>query len=127
MLNLAKTYNLIPKYPSILGSKLINLKLVSILTFEQATKVLDVITQHQNILKVASTTDVINSLSYKDFQYHHFKNDDNIDYVLPLEYLASYTESGNSFIFKVNNISNIDKNIIKTVLTQQGYTLEEIS
>lgn len=126
MLTLGKTYNLIPKYPSVLGSKLINLKLVSILTFEQATKVLDVITQHQNVIKVASVSDIINSLSYKDFQYHHFKNDDNIDYVLPLDYLASYTESGNSFTFKISNISNIDKNIIKTVLTQQGYTLEEI-
>lgn len=126
MLTLGKTYNLIPKYPSVLGSKLINLKLVSILTFEQATKVLDVITQHQNVVKVASVSDIINSLSYKDFQYHHFKNDDNIDYVLPLDYLASYTESGNSFTFKISNISNIDKNIIKTVLTQQGYTLEEI-
>lgn len=126
MLTLGKTYNLIPKYPSVLGSKLINLKLVSILTFEQATKVLDVITQHQNVVKVASVSDIINSLSYKDFQYHHFKNDDNVDYVLPLDYLASYTESGNSFTFKISNISNIDKNIIKTVLTQQGYTLEEI-
>lgn len=126
MLKVGMYYNLITKYPLTLGAQLNNLKLIGIIDFTSSTKVLDTITQHQDVVKESSSSDVINTLSYKDFLYHHFVNDENISFVIPLDYISTYSESGNTYTFKVSDISDLDRNVIKEIMLQNGYIIEEV-
>lgn len=120
-------YNIITKYPNVLGSQLNNLQLKGILPYDQAVAKFDVIKQHNNVLKVVTTSDPINSLDYKKFTYFHFVDNNGNIYMLPMDYIYSYTESGKEFTFKVANISNEDINIITRILLTNGYTLQVIN
>lgn len=120
-------YNIITKYPNVLGSQLNNLQLKGILPYDEAIKIFNVIEQHNNVLKVTVVTDAINSLNYKNFTYFHFVDNNGNISMLPMEYIYSYSVSGNEFTFKVSNISNADIEIIKRILLTNGYTLQVIS
>ncbi len=122
-----KFYNIITKYPNVLGSQLNNLQLKGILPFDQAIAKFNVIEQHNNVLKVTTTTDTINSLDYKNFTYFHFVDINNNIFMLPMDYIYSYSESGKDFSFLVSNISNEDINIITKILLTNGYTLQVIN
>ena len=119
-------YNIITKYPNVLGAQLNNLQLKGILPYDEAIKTFNVIEQHNNVLKVTVVSDAINSLNYKNFTYFHFVDNTGNIYMLPMEYIHSYSVSGNEFNFKVSNISNADIEIIKRILLTNGYTLQVI-
>lgn len=120
-------YNIITKYPNILGAQLNNLQLKGILPYDEAIKIFNIIEQHNNVLKVTVVSDTINSLNYKNFTYFHFMDNNGNIYMIPMEYIHSYSVSGNEFNFKVSNISNADIEIIKRILLTNGYTLQVIS
>ena len=119
-------YNIITKYPNVLGAQLNNLQLKGILPYDEAIKTFNVIEQHNNVLKVTVVSDTINSLNYKNFTYFHFVDGTGNIYMLPMEYIYRYDVSGNEFTFKVSNISNADIEIIKRILLTNGYTLQVI-
>lgn len=123
---IGKYYNIITKYPNVLGSQLNNLRCVGILPYDKAINIINLVQQHNDILKTTTVSDTINSLNYKNFEYVHFQDENNVNYVLTAEYIFSMVESGDEFKFKVSNISPTDKNVIKAVLLQHGYILEEI-
>lgn len=120
-------YNIITKYPNVLGSQLNNLQLKGILPYDEAIKTFNVIEQHNNVLKVTVVSDTINSLNYKNFTYFHFVDNVGNIHMLPMEYIHSYDVSGNEFNFKVSNISNADIEVIKRILLTNGYTLQVIT
>ncbi len=122
-----KYYNIITKYPTVLGSQLNNLQLKGILPYDKAVAIYNVIEQHNNVLKVTTTTDIINSLNYREFTYFHFEDNDGNTHMLPMDYIYNYSESGKEFTFKVLNISNEDINIIKKILLTNGYSIQEIA
>ena len=119
-------YNIITKYPNILGAQLNNLQLKGILPYDEAIAKFDVIKQHNDVLKVSTVSDPINALDYKTFTYFYFVDDKGNKYMLPMQYIFSYSESGKEFTFKVLNISNEDINVIKTLLLTNGYILQEV-
>lgn len=127
MLEIGKVYNLITKYPISLGAQLNNLSLVGIDVFLEAVKIdNNVITQHENVLKEATSSDVIHVFDYRDFKYNHFKDENGISHLIPLEYISTYSVSGNDYTFKVKNVSQLDRNVIKELMITHGFIIEEV-
>lgn len=106
--------------PTVLGNAFANMQLVGMLTYEEASKEIDVLNIHNNIRTVVSNTTLpINASSCTFLKF--ISLDGNIS-IFAMEYLINVEEvSTQKLIITVNNYTSNDYTVIRDTLLRYGY------
>lgn len=119
MFKIGKTYNFNTLAPVIIGDLQEMMKVLSIMSFDEAIKQYDVVTLHENVRHHINANLLVNDLTFI-----LFKCSDGTKKIIPLEYINSNSiveVEKVKIIIELEAINNEDLQIIKETLINAGY------
>lgn len=119
-LNLNNTYSFSTIAPGVLGASYSNMKLIGMMTASEALKISDIYTIHSNVLSVANTKTLPDSVN--DCQFLKFSSPDGSDLVIAFEYLTNVTKvESKKLRITISNYTQTDWTLISETIRELGY------